>query len=211
MSLLKELFSGARQQQQLIENFTDTNNNSPMNPPLIETIGTRTSSSSQSDEGQTGPSTSLEETIAGLTNNLDSLQNNINTVDNIITDNRVGIDSTAKFIRDHKTAVNTAKDVMFNSRRMKETQDEIKRTHLHNIYKNIGIVILLIFSMYLIVYNRKYLKQIIRAIFKLFDQIKEFSQTNIRQMRRDMNTMNNALFSQDLYKKFTRPRRFIFN
>ena len=211
MSLLKELFSGARQQQQLVENFTDTNNNSPMNPLLIETIGTRTSSSSQSDEGQTGPSTSLEETIAGLTNNLDSLQNNISAVDNIITDNRVGIDSTAKFIRDHKTAVNTAKDVMFNSRRMKETQDEIKRTHLHNIYKNIGIVILLIFSMYLIVYNRKYLKLIIRAIFKLFDQIKEFSQTNIRQMRRDMNTMNNALFSQDLYKKFIRPRRFIFN
>ena len=153
----------------------------------------------------------LEEQITSLNNSLTTLTNNIDTVNNIITDNRVGIDSTAKFIRDHKTAVNTAKDVMFNSRRMKETQDEIKRTHLHNIYKNIGIVILLIFSMYLIVYNRKYLKQIIRAIFKLFDQIKEFSQTNIRQMRRDMNTMNNALFSQDLYKKFTRPRRFIFN
>ena len=211
MSLLKELFSGARQQQQLVENFTDTNNNSPMNPPLIETIGTRTSSSSQSDEGQTGSSTSLEEQITSLNNSLTTLTNKIDTVNNIITDNRVGIDSTAKFIRDHKTAVNTAKDVMFNSRRMKETQDEIKRTHLHNIYKNIGIVILLIFSMYLIVYNRKYLKQITRAIFKLFDQIKEFSQTNIRQMRRDMNTMNNALFSQDLYKKFTRPRRFIFN
>lgn len=151
----------------------------------------------------------LEEQIISLNNSLTTLTDKINTVDNIITDNRVGIDATAKFIRDHKTAVNTAKDIMFNSRRMKQTQNEIKRTFLHNIYKNIVFVLLLLFAMVLIIYNRKYLKQIIRAIFQLFDQIKDLTQSNLLQARRDMNRIN--IFNSRLFRDFTRPRRFVFN
>ena len=145
------------------------------------------------------------ENANNLQGKIDELNSKINTVHNLMRDRSAG-----EFLSLNEKAVGTAKDLIFNTRKKHDNQKGIMRANLHDIYKQVMLVIVLIVVLILIVMNRGVIVNILKSILAIFGNIKDFIVKNFNDFRGGINDFNRT-FGSTVFRGFNRPRFYRFN
>ena len=130
------------------------------------------------------------------------LENNIDMVSDM-----VGTDAS-EFISKNNVAVDTAKDIIFNVKKMTDVQNTIKRNVLHNVYKLIALIFVLLLTFVLIATNSTVLEAVFNTVFGLLKKILSIFRKNTTEFGGFVNKMTETDFWKSRVFSFDNTKKF---
>ena len=114
---------------------------------------------------------------------------NLDNINRMISD-----DDTGDFLSKNDIAVNTAKDILHNVNKITDVQEGMYKGVLHNIFKIIFIIILLIMVIVLMTRNPEFIDGIFNFIFgvvtNIYNTVKDWIKKNTGSLVSDLKKIN---------------------